>query len=161
MAVQGGGTEQLTYPQHRERSERGAVPVQLLAGYKSLLCSPLGQESRHPLVLELVPARRGDRKAWALHLWQLACWASAVPKPPMDGQRWKGSWSSLLQLQPERFKSKTELSLSKTEFLLRPLPSFPRCCSSLGSGDLLGLHFLLLLMWLRCPKNPFPLSICS
>lgn len=93
-------------PQHKEWSEQGAVPLQLPAGYKLLLCSSLGQESCCPLMVKLVPAGTSDKRPGFA---QLACWASAVPKPPVGGQRWKESCSSLLWLQPEKFQSKTEL----------------------------------------------------
>ena len=115
-SCQGGGRQQLTYPQHRERWEQGVVPPQLPAGCTSLVHSP-GQERHHPLVIRLVPA--SDSNTGALCLWQPACWASAVPEPLVGGG---GRGPALLSRghSQKGFSQKLNFSLSKREFLIRP-----------------------------------------
>lgn len=44
--------------------------------------------------------------------------AGAIPRPPAGRQRWKGSCSALLRLQPERFRSKPELFLEQNRVSL-------------------------------------------
>lgn len=112
--------EQLRSPRHREQSDRGAVLLQLPAGYKSLLRSPLGQESHQPLMFEFVPAGTSDRNAWALHL-------SCVGPVLSLSHRWVGRGGrgpALLSsgYSQKGFHQKLNFSRSKTEFLFRLLP---------------------------------------